>query len=349
MSLRRLVLPAALLLAGCASVGEVLGVVVTDAGTNGTSSPEGGASAGGQPDSALAGETANADVDATPIGDSPAADTDGAADSLLATEATTLGQGPFGPVSAVAGISNPAWVNEDPSLSGDQLELYFASQQTGITAIWVASRATATGAWAVPQPVSELGSPTNEPCISRDGLTIWFARPGSTDAALSSHIWVSSRPSRTAAWNAPQLVTELAAFGFDDEKPSVDEAALAMVFMSNRPGGAGGLDLYLSTRPSQSAPWGAPVNLVEVNTPGDERDPFIGGQALQLFWAANPPMEQIRWATRTSVTGRFSASRSLTELGGPDFDPALSIDLRHILFSSQRAGDRHQQIYEAFR
>jgi hypothetical protein len=246
------------------------------------------------------------------------------------------------------GVSNANWVNEDPSLTGDQLELYFASQQTGTTAIWVSRRATVT-AWGTPQVVAELGSPTNEPCISRDGLTIWFARPGNSDAALSSHIWVASRAATTSAWGVPQLVTELAAPGFDDEKPSVDDAALMMVFMSNRPGGAGGMDLYMSTRPTPLDAWAVPLNLTEVNTPGDERDPFIGAQGLQLFWAANPPMEQIRSATRASVTQRFTLSRTLTELGQPNFDPTLSVDLRHIMFAAQRAGDRHQQIYEAFR
>jgi hypothetical protein len=331
----------ALPLAGCARVSELLGVLVTDAGAQGASSEAQVADADGNADSLLASDAG--DVEAGVI--QTAADAE-AGDS---PEASALGQGPFGPVSLVTGVSNAAWVNEDPSLTGDQLELYFASQQTGTTAIWVSRRATVTAAWGASQLLSELGSPANEPCISRDGLTIWFARPGSSDAALSSHIWVASRVATTVAWGAAQLVMELAASGFDDEKPSVDDAALVMVFMSNRRGGAGGMDLYMSTRPTQSAPWGAPANLTEVNTAGDERDPFIGGQDLQLFWAANPPMEQIRSATRTSVTQRFSAFQPLSELGGPDLDPALSVDLRHILFASQRAGDQHQQIYQAFR
>jgi hypothetical protein len=350
MSPRSLVLSTALFLAGCSSVGELLGVVVTDAGTNGPPSSDGGSPAEGPSDSVVAVDTTGAEIDASQIADDAAADAEAAVDSALGDDGTTLGQGPFGPVSRVAGISNAGWVNEDPSLSADQLELYFASQQTGVTAIWVSRRATVTSAWGAPELINELGSPANEPCISRDGLTIWFARPGTTDGgALSSHIWVASRSAATAAWNPPQLVTELAAFGFDDEKPGVDDGALMMVFMSNRPGGAGGLDLYLSTRPTQSAPWGAPANLTEVNTLADERDPFIGGQGLQLFWAANPGMEQIHWATRRSVNERFSGIQSLSELGEPDLDPALSLDLRHIMFASQRAGDKHQQIYEAFR
>jgi hypothetical protein len=345
MSPRSFAAVAALLFAGCASVGELLGVVVTDAGTNeGSPSEAGGeaqaeadANAEGETDSPFAVDAADTEVDAMQA----AADADG--------EASTLGQGPFGPVSLVAGVSNANWVNEDPSLTGDQLELYFASSQTGTTDIWVSQRATVTALWGAPQHVTVLGSPANEPCVARDGLTIWFARPGPADAALSSHIWVASRLATTAAWGVPHLVTELAAFGFDDEKPSVDDASLAMVFMSNRPGGAGGMDLYLTTRPTPFAAWGVPVNLTEVNTPGDDRDPFIGAQDLQLFWAANPPMEQIRSATRASVTQRFILSRTLTELGQPNFDPTLSVDLRHIMFAAQRAGDRHQQIYEAFR
>jgi hypothetical protein len=70
-------------------------------------------------------------------------------------------------------------------------------------------------------------------------------------------------------------------------KPSVDDASLLMVFMSNCPGGAGGMDLYTSTRPTPFDAWGAPVNLTDVNAAADERGPLLAAQNLQLFWAAN--------------------------------------------------------------
>jgi hypothetical protein len=330
------------LLVGCGSVGELLGIISTDSGSTGTDSPDSSADAAtdanipGEADSPFAAETSEEE-------DAPYTDATGDAGP------TTPGQGPFGPVSRVAAVSNAGWVNEDPSLTGDQLELYFASRQTPPESIWVSRRATVADTWGTPVAVAELGSSANEPCVARDGLTIWFARPGTGDAQLSYKIWVSSRATQADAWAAPQPVNELAAPGFDDEKPSVDDAELVMVFMSNRPGGAGGLDIYMSTRPNTSDPWGTPTNLTELNTTGDERDPFIGGQDLQIFWAANPPMEVIRSATRASVAVRFSVTQPLSELGGPNFDPTLSMDLHHIMFASQRPADQHQQIYEAFR
>jgi hypothetical protein len=330
------------LLVGCGSVGELLGVVSTDPGLP-DSSMDAAAdrNALGTPDSRYADETSDQEVGVP--------NPDSAGDASADEAGPALGQGPFGPVSIVAAVSNAAWVNEDPSLTGDQLELYFASRQTGAESIWVSRRASIADPWGPPISVAELGSSANEPCIARDGLTIWFARPGSSDAAISYKIWVSSRAARSDPWSTPQPVQEVAAPGFDDEKPGVDDAELVMVFMSNRPGGAGGLDIYMSTRPTPSDPWGSPANVKEVNTAGDDRDPFIGGQDLQLFWAANPPMVTVRWATRASVSSPFSSFRSLTELGGPNFDPTLSVDLHHILFASQRATDQYQQIYEAFR
>ena len=38
---------------------------------------------------------------------------------------------------------------------------------------------------------------------------------------------------------------------------------LSLYIASNRPGGRGGLDIWVATRSSTSSPWGAPTNLGE--------------------------------------------------------------------------------------
>lgn len=53
--------------------------------------------------------------------------------------------------------------------------------------------------------------------------------------------------------------------------PSISRDGLRLFFASNRAGGYGGLDIYISTRASVDDPWGAPVNAgAPINTSGDE-------------------------------------------------------------------------------
>ncbi len=265
-----------------------------------------------------------------------------------ASDAATLGSGPFAAPTLLTAVSDPQSDNEDPSLSADGLELYFMSTRSGNNDIWLSQRASLSDPWDTPQIVSELSTPAGEaePFIAADGLTIWFSTNRDADAGSGYHIWVATRANGSAAWGTPEPVAELWSPGTDG-KPSVDEAELVMAFMSDRDGGAGGMDIYTASRATREDPWGVPVNVAAVNTANDERDPFLGPQDLQLFWAASSPSAQIASASRTSVAQSFSSSVTLGELGTPDFDDALSADLRHILFARGPAGA--QEIYEAFR
>jgi len=50
----------------------------------------------------------------------------------------------------------------------------------------------------------------------------------------------------------------------NDERPNISKDGLSLYFSSDRPGGCGGADIYVSQRASADAPWEAPVNLDHV-------------------------------------------------------------------------------------
>lgn len=84
-------------------------------------------------------------------------------------------------------------------------------------------------------------------------------------------------------WTAPKL--------FDlggestDVHPTLSADGQRMVFASDRPGGFGGMDLYVSHL--KEGKWSAPVNLgSNVNTPGDDVFPFLYGNST-LFFASD--------------------------------------------------------------
>src|SRR5207244_2627847 len=87
-------------------------------------------------------------------------------------------------------------------------------------------------------------------------------------------IYVSARQA-DGSWGAAEPVTELSS-STNDQRPSIRFDGLELFFFSDRVGGIGLTDLWVSTRGSTSDPWSPPVNLGSgVNSPQDDTQPFI--------------------------------------------------------------------------
>jgi len=66
--------------------------------------------------------------------------------------------------------------------------------------------------------------------------------------------------------------------------PYVDPDEEFLIFSSNRPGGSGQLDLYISFRRDDDG-WGEPVNLgPEINSDDNERFPYMSPDGKYLFF-----------------------------------------------------------------
>jgi hypothetical protein len=79
------------------------------------------------------------------------------------------------------------------------------------------------------------------------------------------------------AWDTAQKIDEIAGNHADLNTPSTDGCpiqspdGLSLYIASNRPGGHGGLDIWMASRPSENDPWGAPVDLPEpINSAADD-------------------------------------------------------------------------------
>jgi hypothetical protein len=84
-------------------------------------------------------------------------------------------------------------------------------------------------------------------------------------AALATVAW-AGRP-HLSAWAPAQKIDEIAGNSVElntaalDGCPIESPDGLSLYIASNRPGGLGGIDIWVARRASSSAPWGAPVNL----------------------------------------------------------------------------------------
>ena len=127
---------------------------------------------------------------------------------------------------------------------------------------------------------------------------------------------------------------------FDCMHPSVSVDGQQLYFASNRPGGNGGLDLYVSFM--QKGKWGAPINLGKsINTPQNEVFPFIHRDNT-LYFATNGRKAvggfDIFW-TKKNVDIWLAPTAMPEPINSPsdDFGIILTEDKRSGFFSSNRA------------
>jgi hypothetical protein len=205
------------------------------------------------------------------------------------------------------------------------------------------------------EPVN-LGEPINtefreiNASLSDDGLSLYFVsnRPGGFGG---NDIWVSRRTSPRSGWGPPVNLGPTINTAFDDGGASLAEHGSLLYFNSNRPGGHGAADVYVSRRGDirDDLGWEAPVNLgPNVNTAGGERGPdyFFGAggtPATLYFNRGNLALQQADlYAAPISRDGEpLAAAELLADVSAPEANDAgqsVAADGREIFFWSNRAG-----------
>jgi hypothetical protein len=86
--------------------------------------------------------------------------------------------------------------------------------------------------------------------LSADGLEIFFASTrGQSGAAARNDIWHAVRSTTADGFGAPTRVAELSADATEDFPTWLSPDRCTLMFSSDRPGGNGGLDIWMATRP----------------------------------------------------------------------------------------------------
>jgi len=258
--------------------------------------------------------------------------------------------GPFGPARALTELGEPS---QNPTLTGDLLEIYITSDRTGSLGYndtWVAKRASIDEPFGEPQLAPNVNSTNEEssPAISSDGLTLWFASTRSGGAG-GMDIWVSTRPDRNSDWAAPTPVTALNTPGYEIPRP-LGNHGLQMP-MSSR-GSNENYQLLMATRPSVDAQWSAPALIAELANPSELLvDGFLTEDGTMLLFNAEQPDNAHSDIERTWRLTSAEPFAPPVSVGGDlnstalNRDPWLSPDGNHFFFSSDRSGSI--MVYEA--
>lgn len=73
-----------------------------------------------------------------------------------------------------------------------------------------------------------------------------------------------------------------------DSQPSVSADGTTIIFVSDRPGGYGKLDLYITKKDPITKQWSAPKNLgPKINTSGNEKTPFLHSDSETLYFSSD--------------------------------------------------------------
>ena len=182
--------------------------------------------------------------------------------------------------------------------SADGLSVLFESFRSGGSGqadLWMASRETVSGPWGPPVNLGpNVNSTALDMCasISADGLAIFFQsnRAGGSGA---EDIHVSTRASTAEPWRPAVNLGPIVNSPAYDGSPCILPDGLTLLFTSNRPGGFGDNDIWVTRRATANAAWGEPVNLgPPVNTARGEAEPTISPDGQTLYfsdWSAPRP------------------------------------------------------------
>jgi Tol biopolymer transport system component len=232
---------------------------------------------------------------------------------------------------------------DDPTLTADMLEMYFDNGSD----IYVTKRKALIEAWTVPTPVAELNSVGNDgtPRVSGNGLILVLS--SNRTGSQATDLWYSSRASRITVWDQPQIVGMINSSANDVAGTGTADT-LNMMIASDRPGGAGGFDIYLTTRIT-GGEFQVPVLVPELNTGALEASPHLTSDGTEVyFYSTRGASGDLYHSVRTGTT--WSVPQPIIELNTPssEEDPWVSADGHHMFFSSDRGGSG-KRIYEASR
>ena len=196
--------------------------------------------------------------------------------------------------------------------------------------------------------------------VSKDGLSLYFTAAPSASGFDGWDIYVSKRASTSDPWGSPQkLGPEINTPTFSESAPVLSVDGHTMYFASDRPGGFGGNDIWVSHRKDarDDFSWETPRNLgSNVNTSANEASPAIfeddESGATTLYFDSNRPgglgpftddgsgNGTDIYSSVLGADGGFGPATLIPELSTPSADrqPSISRDGLEMYLASNRPG-----------
>lgn len=143
------------------------------------------------------------------------------------------------------------------------------------------------GSWT---PRVNAGAPLNSPdnegaqSMTADGSTLWFTACNRQDGKGMCDLYFSKL--ENGQWSVPTNAGAPLNTRYSEKHPAISADGRRLFFTSNRPGGLGSYDLWMSELSGEG--WSLPLNMGDsLNTPGLEQSPFIHPDQQSLYFSSN--------------------------------------------------------------
>ncbi len=191
---------------------------------------------------------------------------------------------PYEPKSLGENINtpNPEYL---PSLTADGKQLIYTARLYGQEDFIMSTKKD--GVWQKGVPLNGVNTEQNEGAqsISADGKFLVFTACNRKDGYGSCDLYYSEI--RDGRWTpAANIGSPINSRGWESQ-PSISADGRAIYFTSNRKGGQGGKDIWVSYR-QKDGKWGRPQNVGDIiNSPYDEQSPFIHADNQTLYFMSD--------------------------------------------------------------
>ena len=172
-------------------------------------------------------------------------------------------------------------MNENPAVSFDGNTLVYTERRGLVNVIYFSKKIR--GRWQTPVEITSQLS-AGEDCstcsLNHDGTELFLYKNDNFDGNIYSSKYVNE------SWTPIIKLNRNINTKYYESHASVSADGKKLYFTSNREGGQGGLDIYVSEIDA-AGDWGIPVNLgTAVNTPYNEDNPFITGNDSLLYFCS---------------------------------------------------------------
>ncbi|RME14790.1 MAG: hypothetical protein D6799_06730 [Bacteroidetes bacterium] len=137
-----------------------------------------------------------------------------------------------------------------------------------------------TDAEILPPPINQPDRFNSAVALSNDGQTLFIYRD---DADGNGDIYEVRKKGLT--WSEPQKLPEPINSKYHESSISVSPDGNTIYFTSNRPGGAGGMDIWYCVK-DKNGKWNKAINLKEINTDKDEEGVFMHPDGKTLYFSS---------------------------------------------------------------
>ena len=172
-------------------------------------------------------------------------------------------------------------LNENPAVSFDGNSIVYTEKRGMVNVIFYSTKVG--GVWQTPREITaelKAGEDCSSSSLNYDGTELFLYKTDNYDGAIYSSTL------KDGVWAPIKKLNKNINTKYYESHASISADGQRLYFTSNREGGYGGLDIYVSER-NASGDWGPAVNLgPTINTPYNEETPFVTEDGNFLYFSS---------------------------------------------------------------